>query len=221
MKKSITKALLITGLCLWPTFAFGQPPYALTSQDKAKLQNQEVVTHVWRDAARNDGALDVFGAIDVMASPQIIWNLMTDCSRGMELVKGMLSCTVLETEQGGASDIREQVFTLGFLLPNAKTRFRSEYERHKSISIRRVGGDMKIQDATWKLTPQANGLTRVSYRGTILLKFPVPGHLIKRATRKDTPKIMQNLKRVAEADSQRERRVANVTVGGANKNNVR
>ena len=184
------------------------------------MQNQEVVTHVWRDAARNDGALDVFGAVDIMASQQVIWNLMTDCSRGMELVKEMLSCTVLETEQGGASDIREQVFTLGFLLPNAKTRFRSEYEPYQSITIRRVGGDMKIQDATWSIVPQAGGLTRVSYRGTILLKFPVPGPLIKRATRKDTPKIMQNLKRVAEADSQKQRRVVNVSARGA-KNNVK
>ena len=211
LKNTISKALLTTGLILWPALAFGQVPYELTAEDKAVLQNQDVLTHVWRDKARGDGALDVFGAIDVDASPQEIWNLMTDCTRGMELVKGMLSCTVLETEPGGAADIREQVFTLGFLMPNAKTRFRSVYEPYKNITIRRTGGDMRIQDAVWSLTPQANGLTRVSYRGTILLKFPVPGPLIKRATRKDTPKIMQNIKRVAEAESQKKRALANVS----------
>jgi len=59
---------------------------------------------------------------------------------------------------------------------------------------------MKIQDAIWDIKPLTNDLTRVSYRATIKLKFPVPRKLIKNATRKDTPQIMRNLRRVSEAD---------------------
>ena len=129
---------------------------------------------------------------------------MTDCTRGHEIVKGMRSCDVLETLPNENSDIRQQVFDMGPFLPDAKTRFQSDYVPYKTITIRRVGGDLKIQDAIWSIEPQDNGLTRVSYRATILLKFPVPGGLIKNATRKDTPQIMRNLRRVAQADAQKQ-----------------
>ena len=179
--------------------ALAQTPYILTENDKNILQSGEALTHVWRDKSRADKALDVFGAIDITASPETIWAIMTDCSRGTEIVKGMLSCKVLETLEDG-SDIRQQIFDMGPFLPNAKTEFRSEYTLNRMIKIRRTGGDMKIQDALWDIQPLTKDITRVSYRATIKLKFPVPRRLIKNATRKDTPKIMRNLRRVSEAD---------------------
>jgi len=175
-------------------------PYTVTLEDEMILSQGETVTHVWRDKSRTDSALDVFGAIDIKASPAIIWAIMTDCSRGSEIVKGMLSCDVLETAPDKQSDIRQQIFDMGPFLPNAKTRFRSDYRPYESIAIRRVGGDLKIQNAIWQITPRQGGLTRVTYRATILLKFPVPRGIVKNATRKDTPQIMRNLKSVAQMD---------------------
>jgi len=175
-------------------------PYTLQEPDNTLLQSGEAVTYVWWDKTLDDGALDVFGAIDIMAPPHVIWNIMTDCSRGMDIVKGMKSCDVLETSESGTWDIREQIFDLGILLPDARTRFRSDYEPLKSIKISRVGGDLKRQDGLWSIQPRQDGITRVTYRARIKLKFPVPGGLLKRATRKDTPKIMQNLRRVSETD---------------------
>jgi len=179
--------------------AWAQTPYFMTDDDQMTLQSGEVLTHVWRDKTRADKALDVFGAIDIMAQPETIWSIMTDCKRGPEIVKGMRSCKVLEKAEDG-SDIREQIFDMGIFLPNAKTEFRSEYDLNRMITIRRTGGDMKIQDAIWDIIPLTEEITRVTYRATIKLKFPVPRRLIKNATRKDTPQIMRNLRRVAEAD---------------------
>ena len=201
--KSLKTCVFILGCALSVT-ASAQTAYEVTPQDETVLQNQEALTHVWRDKSRRDGALDVFGAIDIQAPPSVIWNIMTDCTRGHEIVMGMRSCDVLETLPNKASDIRQQVFDMGPFLPNAKTQFKSDYVPYKTITIRRVGGDLKIQDAIWSIEPQDNGLTRVSYRATILLKFPVPGALIKNATRKDTPQIMRNLRRVAQADAQKQ-----------------
>lgn len=181
------------------TSAWAQTPYVLTPADHDVLKAGEALTHVWRDKTREDKALDVFGAIDIMASPETIWAIMTNCDRGSEIVKGMKSCKVLETSEDG-SDIRQQVFDLGPFLPNAKTEFKSEYTAHQRIKIQRTGGDMKIQDAIWEIKVLSKAITRVTYRGTIKLKFPVPRGLIKNATRKDTPQIMRNLRRVSEAD---------------------
>ena len=203
MLRALT-TLILSGILFVPLLAFAQTAYEVTPEDEAVLQNQEALTHVWRDKSRRDGALDVFGAIDIQAPPSVIWNIMTDCTRGHEIVMGMRSCDVLETSPNKSSDIRQQVFDMGPFLPDAKTRFQSDYVPYKTITIRRVGGDLKIQDAIWSIDPQDNGLTRVSYRATILLKFPVPGGLIKNATRKDTPQIMRNLRRVAQADAQKQ-----------------
>ena len=190
--------LALLSLLMAPN-VWAQSAYVMTEADYNVLHAGKALTHVWRDKSRKDKALDVFGAIDVMAKPETIWALMTDCSRGMEIVKGMESCKVLETSEDG-SDIRQQIFDMGPFLPNAKTEFRSEYELNRRIKIRRTGGDLKIQDALWEITPLTKYITRVSYRGTIKLKFPVPPGLIKNATRKDTPQIMRNLRRVAEND---------------------
>lgn len=194
---------LILGFALlslfMPSQAWAQTPYSLKQADYDLLQSGQAVTHVWRDKTREDKALDVFGAIDIMASPETIWNIMTDCTRGPEIVEDMKTCKVLKTLEDG-SDIRQQIFKMGVFLPNAKTEFRSEYIQKQQIKIRRTGGDLKIQDAIWDIIPLENGITRVSYRATIKLKFPVPRKFIKSATRKDTPKIMRNLRRVSEAD---------------------
>jgi len=194
--------LLFTGLALIsPGAAMAQSAYSLTQGDEAVLQSGAALTHVWRDKSRNDGALDVYGAIDVKASPATLWDIMTDCKRSGEIVPNMTSCQVLETSPDKSWDIREQKFKLGFLLPKAKSRFRTTYRPYQSMTIRRVGGDLKVQNAIWSLATQDNGVTRVSYRATILSKLPVPRGLIKRATRKDTPQIMRNLKRAAEDQS--------------------
>ena len=197
----ITLRILCFILLSWvfTPLALAQTPYILTELDEMTLRSNEPITHVWRDKSREDKALDVFGAIDIMASPETIWDIMTDCSRGSDIVKGMLSCTVLEVSADG-SDIRHQLFDMGPFLPNAKTEFRSEYKTNRTIKISRTGGDMKIQDAIWELKPLSEDITRVTYRGTIKLKFPVPNRLIKNATRKDTPQIMRNLRRESEAD---------------------
>ena len=189
---------IVLSLVLAPN-VWAQSPYILTETDQESLRSGKAVTHVWRDKTRKDKALDVFGAIDIMATPETIWSIMIDCARGSEIVKGMRSCKVLETLDDG-SDIRQQIFDMGPFLPDAKTEFRSEYSQNQQIKINRTGGDMKIQDAIWDIKPLTKDMTRVSYRATIKLKFPVPRKLIKNATRKDTPKIMRNLRRVSEAD---------------------
>lgn len=198
MNKFRIASLTLLSLLVAPN-VWAQSAYIMTEADEVVVSSGNALTHVWRDKSRKDKALDVFGAIDIMAKPETIWNIMTDCSRGMEIVKDMESCKVLETEEDG-SDIRRQTFDMGFLLPKAKTEFRSEYDLNRKIKIRRTGGDMKIQDALWEITPLTDEITRVSYRGTIKLKFPVPRRLVKNATRKDTPQIMLNLRRVAEND---------------------
>lgn len=212
LERVLTTSIMIGGVLLWPAASLAQTSYMVTGADTIVLQNQEALAHVWHDKSRGDRALDIFSAIDVNTTPDIIWNIMTDCARGNEIVKGMLSCDILETNPAQSSDIRQQVFDMGPFLPNVKTQFESVYDKNKSITIRRVGGDLKIQEAMWTFEPLETEQTRVSYRATIAFKLPVPRTILKNATRKDTPQIMRNLKRVAEADQEKKFKIVEAPV---------
>ena len=61
-----------------------------------------------------------------------------------------------------------------------------------------MGGDMKVQEGLWQLTPLEDGRVRVAYHARLQPKFSTPGFLLRRAVSKDTPKLMKALKRVTE-----------------------
>jgi len=171
------------------------------SQDaKTALSRGDHVIHVWRDKSRTDKALDVFGAIDIAASPETIWHLMTDCARAKDIVNQMTLCQVLETAPDGSWDIRKQKIKIGFLLPKSVSVFRSDYQKPHTIRISLVGGNMKVQDGFWSLTPLGNGKTRVIYRAAVRPKFPVPAHFLKKGMRDDMPAILINLRRMSESE---------------------
>lgn len=173
----------------------------LTSDQLTTLANGGHIISVWRDNTREDAAIEVFGAIDIDAPPAIIWNMMLDCERAQIIVEDMSSCKILDSAADKSWDIREQKMKVGPLLPKSVSIFRSDYDPHKSIKISLVGGNMKVQDGLWVLSPIENGKTRVSYRATVLSKFSVPRTLIKRAIRKDVPKILNNMRTQAEKDA--------------------
>jgi len=172
----------------------------LTPEMQAVLLRGEHVISVWRDKTRSDKALDVFGAIDINASPETIWRLMTDCSRARKIVKQMTSCEVLEIAPDGSWDIRKQKIRIGFLLPKSTSIFRSDYKKPHMIRISLLGGNMKVQDGLWTLTPLNNGNTRVAYRATVRPKFPVPTRMLKKGMSDDVPAILKNLRQVSQND---------------------
>lgn len=168
----------------------------LTAEVIAALEAGDVHAEVWRDSSRVDDAMDVFSAVDIAASPEVIWAVMTDCERSQEIVKKMVSCKVTETGEGW--DIRAQKVRSGMF--TTKSVFRSDYEFPSAIRISKAGGDMEVQEGVWRLEPLSSGKTRVSYRAASCPKFPVPAGMLKRAMAKDVPEILRRLRAEAEAD---------------------
>jgi len=174
-----------------------------TSKPQANLLSPEAlialsdglpVVFVWYDKSRANKALDVFAAIDIDAAPETIWRVMTDCSYAKKIVADMTYCKVLETAADGSWDIRKQKVKVGFLLPKGISIFRSDYDKPHTIKISLVGGNMKILEGVWELSPLPNSKTRVTYSALSLPKFPVPKGLLKRAVRHDVPVILTNLR---------------------------
>ncbi len=184
---------ILTLAAPWPAQA-QLAPYTRIAESEAALSQGKIYTDVWRDKTRENGAVDVYGAVDIAASPDIIWNIMRNCERSKDIVMDMTSCEILSRSPDESWDIRRQVFKVGFLLPKVKTEFRSDYVPYNEIKITRTGADMKVQDGIWTLTPLNSRVTRVTYRAAILPKFPIPRGLLKKGTRKDTPKVLAKLR---------------------------
>ena len=164
------------------------------------LHNGQAVTYADFESSHDNGILSVFGAIDINARPSTIWAIMTKCPRNFDIIKALVKCEVVEQDEKGLWDIRQQAFKVGVFLPYAKTYFRSEYSLNKTIKIQRIGGDLKVQDAVWRLEPQNDKITRVTYQAQIKSRLPIPRNFIKRATKQDTPEILLALKHHAEVD---------------------
>lgn len=198
--KHHTPAKIILGLALWlAPQSFAQSQNHLDSSDVAQLKAHQVVSKIWRNRQRNDGAIDAFAAVHIKAPPQDIWAVMTSCEKSLEVVTNMKSCDILETSDQGW-DIREQKFRAPFPFKSFRTVFRADYIANKQIIIQRTGGDMKVQDAVWRIVPLENGVSRVTYRAAVQPKIPVPRFLLRRAVSQDTPEILRNLRAVVEAN---------------------
>lgn len=200
MKRLIPIGLLAVFAIMSGDYALGD---GMTSEDLLTpdvarlLESGGVHAEVWRDNTRDDAAMDVFSAVDIAASPELIWNVMTDCDRSLEIVDKMRSCRILEAGEGW--DIREQKVRSGFFTTTSV--FRSDYDFPRTIHISKAGGDMEVQEGVWRLEPVGDGITRLSYRAASCPSFPVPSGMLKRAMKNDVPEILRRLRDTAEGDA--------------------
>ncbi len=106
----------------------------------------------------------VVGSVEVDATPDRVWRLLTDCAAIRRLTPSTRSCAVKETDADGRWDLREQVIKIP-LEPDMRTLLRSELTAQRRIAFRQVEGDMKLMEGEWRLEPLRGGAaTRVSYR---------------------------------------------------------
>jgi len=175
-------------------------PYNLTEAQIDLLAADMPVLDVW-PGAQDSRIVEVFGAIDIDASLAQIWEIMKNCDKQLQIIENMTKCRVENKDDSAGWDERLQVLNIGFLLPRVKSRFRSEYSPYREIKISRIGGDLAILDGLWNLTTLQGGQTRVTYRARLKPKLPVPRKLMRKATAKDMPKVLRNLRGLAEAAS--------------------
>lgn len=150
--------------------------------------------------AAPDGAGLIHAAIDIAAPPGAVWRVMTNCAFARQLVTTVTSCRILRADPGGAWDVREQVTRGSLMVPQIHNIFRSDYEPFARIRFRMVGGDLKAEDGEWRLEPLNGGAgTRVIYINHIAADILAPAALVREGMRRDTPKVLINLRRVCLA----------------------
>lgn len=185
------------GLAAALVLASSTQAFELSSRAQAMLARGEAHADVWADPDGISGR--VRGVIDIDAPPQRVWAVMTDCATARKLMSNLTSCKVLSGEQARGSDIREHVTRRNLIFPGMRIVFRSDYEPHRRIRFTLVEGDLKIQQGEWRLQPLRGGkATRVFYDNRLAVDWPVPKAMIREAMRRDTPKVLVNLRRACE-----------------------
>ena len=160
--------------------------------------DQVVVTTVAAvDPARPRG--QIRAAVRIRASPEAIWSVMTDCRQTTLFVPGLKGCRhVAGAADGSWEDIEHEVH-YSWLLPAVRYVVHARYDRPHRIDFRRISGDLKEEEGTWRLIEAADAsATVVEYEVYVDPGFWIPQFLVVRSLRKDLPAALAGLKKRAE-----------------------
>jgi hypothetical protein len=183
-------------LALWAAAA-GASAFELTPKAQAALDRGQAYAEVTPDPDGISGR--VRAVVDVDAPPQRVWRVMTDCASAKMMISTLVGCRIVEGDQARGWDVREHVTRRNLIFPGMRIVFRSDYEPFSRIRFRLVEGDLKVEQGEWRLQALDGGRrTRVFYDNRLAVDWPVPRALVREALRKDTPKVLMNLRRACE-----------------------
>ncbi|MBA3811755.1 MAG: SRPBCC family protein [Caulobacteraceae bacterium] len=153
-----------------------------------------------------DGAGLIHAAIDIAAPPHVVWAVMTDCGMAARLIATVTRCRVVQGDQTLGWDVREQVTRGNLFVPAIRNVVRNDYQPFSLIRFRKVGGDLKAEEGEWRLEPLGGGAgTRVIYVNQVAARIIAPAFLVRAGMKRDTPKVLLNLRRECLAANRRSR----------------
>lgn len=145
----------------------------------------------------------VHGAVDIAATPEVVWSTILDCRRAGRMAPSVKSCRVMSRDPDGGWDVREMTVRWNAVMPTFRTVFRSEFEPPGVIRFRCTGGDIRYCRGAWRLEPLADGRTRVIYENRASSPIPGPAMIARAAMRMDVADALRALRREAEASARR------------------
>jgi uncharacterized protein YndB with AHSA1/START domain len=187
MRASLVTAIVITTALIARHAAAWEPDGAA----RASMRSNGA----WADVQpAPNGAGLIHGAVDIAAPPQLVWRIMTDCRETPKLITSADPCRVMSSGPGW--DVREQTTRGGLFVPTIHNIYRSDYQPFTLIRFHKVGGDLKVEEGEWRLEPLNGGRgTRVIYTNRIAANILAPDALVREGLRRDTPKVLLNLRR--------------------------
>jgi hypothetical protein len=109
----------------------------------------------------------------------------------------VIDCRILQGDAGrGGWDVRETVTKGGLFIPTIHNVYRSDYQPYSLIRFRKAGGDLRVEEGEWRLEALNGGAgTRVIYVNLVAANILAPAPLVREGLRRDTAKVLANLRR--------------------------
>jgi hypothetical protein len=196
-------AAALTAMTVGLGYASGAVAWVLDAQ----VQGQVVRGASWAEVLPGQGGSAlIHAAIDIAAPPRTVWAVMTDCKMAARLVVTVTSCKILQGDERAGWDVREQVTRGNLFVPTLRNVFRSDYQPYTLIRFHRISGDLRIEEGEWRLRALDGGAgTEVTYVNKVAANISAPAFLVRAAMRKDTSKVLANLRRESLAAARRPR----------------
>lgn len=162
--------------------------------DSDRLSNREVQVHSVQ-AGKFSGR--VLAAIQIDASPEAVWAVMTDCISAPNFVSWVVECELLESHDNGQVEIFRQQIKLAWYMPRLEHTFQLVYYPFEQIDFRRLAGSPRRFEGSWWFQPRRDA-TLVIYSVDLVPGFLVPGGLARRALRNELPSTLMALRERVE-----------------------
>ena len=151
----------------------------------------------WAEVQPAPGGLAlIHGAVDIPAPAKTVWRVMNDCRLLPRLITTTIGCRVLQADPAHHTDVRETVTRGSLFLPTLHNVVREDFQPYSSIRFAKAGGDLKAEQGEWRLEPIDGGAgTRVVYENLVGADIVAPAGLVRTGMRRDTAKVLGNLRR--------------------------
>jgi hypothetical protein len=176
----------------------GAADFALTPDEAARVAKREIVIRAKLDSDKRKGT--VRAALQIDAAPALVFGMMTRCSDAKRYVPHLKECRVRDRAPDDSWQLVEHEIDFGWYAPRLRWVFRVDFIGQTSMQFRQVTGDFKANEGMWELEPDASGTrTLLRYRAYIDPPGFVPNWLARSTFRRELPKMLQDLRRLCEA----------------------
>ena len=142
------------------------------------------------------GGYHLIASVQVNASVEIVWDVLTDCGQALRYVPGMNRCKVLEA--GPDYDVASHRVKRYRLLPAVDYVFRSDYFPYEKVEVKLLSGDLRKLEGQWRFQSCGDRCTILSYDFRVEAGWLVPTNLEKRALGEDVPEMLLRLQSQSE-----------------------
>ena len=145
----------------------------------------------------------VSGGVLVQASPEAVWDVLTDYERMPEIIPNILSNRVMRDERTRRVTIQQESLLSNKLQLRVDMELEAVEQRDRwTVALRRLSGHGFLTfEAQYTLKPRPDGTTYLSYAVELVPCpiFPLP--LVERKVRKEVPRMLHAVKTASQRSS--------------------
>jgi hypothetical protein len=196
-KTAVTSLALVLALG-WGGRA-GAADFVLTPAESRRVEQREVVIRADLDrGSQRKGTIRA--AIQIQASPDIVFGMMTRCADALRYVPHLKECRVRDAAPDNSWQLVDHEIDFGWYTPRLRWVFRVDFEGQSAMRFRQVSGDFKANEGMWELEPDESGTrTLLRYRAYIDPPGFVPNWLARSTFKRELPQMLLDLRRLCEA----------------------